>query len=71
MDLVAEDARSLQRELGAGDRVRLDAYFTSVRDLERRLKESEAWAGRPKPKSRREETDRHTATPTISSAASD
>lgn len=50
MDLVAEDARALQRELGAGDRDRLDAYFSSVRDLEHRLKESEAWANRPKPK---------------------
>ena len=49
MDIVAEDARALQRELGAGDRDRLDAYFTSVRELEHRLKESEAWASRPKP----------------------
>ena len=50
MDLVAEDARSLQRELGTGDRDRLDAYFTGVRELEKRLVESEAWANRPKPK---------------------
>jgi Protein of unknown function (DUF1552) len=50
MDLVGEDARALQRELGAGDRDRLDAYFTSVRDLEKRMHEAEAWALRPKPK---------------------
>ncbi|MFK8111894.1 MAG: DUF1552 domain-containing protein [Rubripirellula sp.] len=50
MDLVAEDAKSLQRDLGAGDRDRLDAYFTSVRDLEKRMAESEKWAKRPKPK---------------------
>lgn len=50
MDLVADDARSLERRLGAGDRDRLDAYFTSVRELEKRLVESEAWANRPKPK---------------------
>ncbi|MCA8984875.1 MAG: DUF1552 domain-containing protein [Planctomycetaceae bacterium] len=50
MDLVQEDARRLQRELGAGDRDRLDAYFTSVRELELRMAESEAWARRPKPK---------------------
>lgn len=49
MDLVGEDAKSLQRELGRGDRDRLDAYFTSVRELERRLQISEAWAKRPKP----------------------
>jgi Protein of unknown function (DUF1552) len=50
MDLVGEDARSLQRELGSGDRDRLDAYFTSVRDLEKRMHEAEVWAHRPKPK---------------------
>ena len=50
MDLVGEDAKSLQRELGVGDRERLDAYFTSVRDLEKRMAESEKWAQRPKPK---------------------
>ncbi len=50
MDLVGEDARTLQRELGAGDRDRLDAYFTSVRDLEKRMQDAEAWAHRPKPK---------------------
>lgn len=49
MDLVADDSRSLERSLGAGDRGRLDAYLTSVRDLERRLVEVEAWADRPKP----------------------
>jgi len=50
MDLVAGDAKALERQLGAGDRDRLDAYFTSVRELEKRLVESEAWAHRPKPK---------------------
>ncbi|QDT01738.1 hypothetical protein K227x_01050 [Rubripirellula lacrimiformis] len=50
MDLVGEDAKSLQRDLGQGDRDRLDAYFTSVRALERRMEETEKWAKRPKPK---------------------
>lgn len=50
MDLVADDTRALERELGAGDRSRLDAYFTSVRELEKRLLESEAWVNKPKPK---------------------
>lgn len=50
LDLVQGDAKRLRGELGAGDRNRLDAYFTSVRDLEKRLAESEAWATRPKPK---------------------
>ncbi|TWU51069.1 hypothetical protein Poly51_43630 [Rubripirellula tenax] len=50
MDLVGEDAKALQRDLGRGDRDRLDAYFTSVRQLERRMEEAEKWAKRPKPK---------------------
>ena len=50
MDLVADDTRALERRLGPGDRDRLDAYFTSVRELEQRLVESEAWVNRPKPK---------------------
>lgn len=50
MDLISEDAKRLSRELGTGDRARLDDYFTSVRQLEKRLAESEAWSHRPKPK---------------------
>lgn len=50
MDLVQEDSKRLSRQLGSGDRDRLDAYFTSVRDLENRLAASEEWAKRPKPK---------------------
>jgi hypothetical protein len=49
MDLVADDTRALERRLGPGDRDRLDAYFTSVRELEQRLVEGEAWVNRPKP----------------------
>lgn len=47
MDLVGEDAKSLQHQLGAGDRDRLDAYFTSVRDLEKRMAETEKWCSCP------------------------
>jgi len=50
MDLVADDAKRLSRTLGSGDRDRLDAYFTSVRGLEKRLEENEQWARLPKPK---------------------
>ena len=49
MDVVADDTRSLKRRVGAGDRDRLDAYFTSVRNLEKRLASNEAWVHRPKP----------------------
>lgn len=50
LDLVQGDSKRLARQLGSGDRDRLDAYFTSVRDLESRLAASQAWATRPKPK---------------------
>ncbi len=49
MDLVSEDARRLQRELGSGDRDKLDQYFTAVRNFEKRLGDSEEWARRDKP----------------------
>jgi len=49
MDLVSDDAKQLTRSLGKGDQDRLDDYFTSVRELEKRLADSEAWAKRPKP----------------------
>jgi hypothetical protein len=50
MDLVGAEAKAMQRRVGAGDRDKLDAYFTSVRDLEQRLASNEGWAQRPKPK---------------------
>ncbi|MEM9480056.1 MAG: DUF1552 domain-containing protein [Verrucomicrobiota bacterium] len=50
MDLVGTEAKTLQRELGAGDRDKLDAWFTSVRELEGRLVANEEWIRRPKPK---------------------
>lgn len=50
MDLVAEEAKSLQLTLGAGDRDKLDSYFTAVNELEKRLAANQAWISRPKPK---------------------
>ncbi|MEM9017139.1 MAG: DUF1552 domain-containing protein, partial [Verrucomicrobiota bacterium] len=49
MDIVGAEAKKLQREVGAGDREKLDAWFTSVRELEQRLEADEAWVKRPKP----------------------
>lgn len=50
LDAVRDQARKLQRDLGAGDREKLDEYLTSVRELEQRLAQAEAWSKRPKPK---------------------
>jgi len=49
MDIVSDDAKRLQRELGAGDRDKLDQYFTSVRNFEKRLEASEGWSKQEKP----------------------
>ena len=46
---VADQAKELQRNVGARDRDRLDQYFTSVRDLENRLQASRGWEKKPKP----------------------
>jgi hypothetical protein len=50
LDGLRDQAKDLQGSVGTRDRQRLDQYFTSVRDLERRLAKSEAWINRPKPK---------------------
>ena len=50
LDIVGAEAKALQREVGAGDRDKLDAWFTSVRELEQRLEADEEWIHRPKPK---------------------
>ena len=50
MDVVGPEAKALMKEVGAGDRYKLDAWFTSVRDLEQRLVANEEWINRPKPK---------------------
>lgn len=49
MDLVGDEAKALQREVGAGDRDKLDAWFTSVREMEQRLVANEEWVRRAKP----------------------
>jgi BMFP domain-containing protein YqiC len=50
LDTVGEQAKDLQRAVGARDRARLDQYLSGVRDLENRLAESKGWADKPKPK---------------------
>ncbi|MEO6003395.1 MAG: DUF1552 domain-containing protein [Opitutus sp.] len=49
LDAVAGQAKQLQRGVTARDRDRLDQYFTSVRDLEQRMKMSREWEHKPRP----------------------
>ena len=49
LDAVADQVHDLERSVGSADRVRLDQYFTSVRELENRLQQSKGWERKPKP----------------------
>ena len=50
LDSIKEQAAALQKQVGTADRARLDQYFTSIRDLEERIKIEREWIDRPKPK---------------------
>ena len=50
MDVVAADVKRVEKKLSNGDREKMDQYFTSVRNFEKRLGEAQEWATQPKPK---------------------
>ncbi len=50
LDTVVAEAGNLSRDLVKADQEKLDEYLTAVRDLEKRLQQSENWAQKPKPK---------------------
>lgn len=50
LDAVLEDARTLKRELGATDREKLEEYFSSIRETEKKLDIVESWIDKPKPR---------------------
>lgn len=49
LDSVREDANHLSRRINREDREKLDEYFTSIRDVEKRLELRQRWTGQPKP----------------------
>jgi len=49
LDLVKIDAKSLQKKISKDDSEKLDQYFTSVREVEKRLTMSKGWLHKPKP----------------------
>lgn len=49
LDTIGASARNLHGALSRADRRRLDQYLSSIRQLEDRLHQSEAWRQRPKP----------------------
>lgn len=50
LDLVRLDGSGLKRSLGKEDQVKLDEYFTSIRDIEISLERQRHWVGVPKMK---------------------
>lgn len=50
LDAVAAGARRLDKTLPAADRDRMERYFTSVREVERRLERAEVWEKRRRPR---------------------
>lgn len=49
LDVALEDVNHLARRVNKEDRDKLDEYFTSIRDVEKRLQLRQRWADHPKP----------------------
>lgn len=49
LDTVNEEAKGLSRKVNKEDREKLDEYFTSIRDVEKRLELRRRWTDQPKP----------------------
>ncbi len=50
LDAILDEANSLGKRVSGRDREKLDEYFSSIRDVERRLQQQEKWQSVPKPK---------------------
>jgi len=50
LDAVYGEAKSLRKHLDGHDRDKLEEYFTSVRDVEKKLQQDKNWLSVPKPK---------------------
>ncbi len=49
LDLVADDAKRMNKKVGGEDRSKLDEYFTAVRQVEERTRRADEWLNVPKP----------------------
>ena len=50
LDLVTEQTKKMNKRISTDDRVKVDQYFTALRDVERQLEMSLEWVDKPKPK---------------------
>ena len=49
LDSILEEAGSLSKRVNQEDKTKLDEYFSSIRDVEKRLEVRRRWADQPKP----------------------
>ena len=49
LDLVADDAKRVNKKASSEDRSKLDEYFTAVRQVEERTRRADEWLNVPKP----------------------
>jgi hypothetical protein len=49
LDSIVEEAGELSKRVNREDKVKLDEYFSSIRDVEKRLQVRRRWADQPKP----------------------
>lgn len=49
LDALLSDAKKLNSQIGKEDRDRIDEYFTSIRNVEKRLSKAQEWADTPYP----------------------
>ncbi len=49
LDSITEEAGSLSKRVNQEDKAKLDEYFSSIRDVEKRLEVRRRWADQPKP----------------------
>ena len=62
LDLMTDEAHSLSKRVNREDQVKLDEFFTSIRDVEKRLQSRKKWEDQSKPEASLERpADRNTA----------
>ena len=49
LDAILDEAKSLDRRLGKRDRVKMDEYLSSVREVEQQVERAQSWLDIPKP----------------------
>ncbi|MEM7146450.1 MAG: DUF1552 domain-containing protein [Verrucomicrobiota bacterium] len=49
LDLVRDQAKSIDKEVATADKEKLDQYYTSVREMEQKIEKASRWLNSPKP----------------------